>query len=206
MLLDLDGTLADSLSVMKLAYRQFLEQFQREPSDAEFESLNGPPLSEVVRRLKIAHAIKEDEGTLLSSYSGIVALAYAGVKPSPGAVYLLSRSREHHCTIGIVTSNTRKSTQTWLDTVNLSHMIDFIVSGEDVTRGKPDPEPYLIAVKQTSCNATEIVAIEDSPQGASSAVGAGLRTFVLGFDTERSWPQGVEPVWSMAQLANLMWH
>jgi len=88
--------------------------------------------------------------------------------------------------------------------VNLSHMIDFIVSGDDVTRGKPDPEPYLIALKQTSRNSTEIVVIEDSPQGASSAVSAGLRTFVLGFDTKTSWPQGVEPIRSLAQLANLI--
>lgn len=204
-LLDLDGTLADSLSVMKLAYRRFLEQFQRKPSDAEFDSLNGPPLSEVVRCLKISHAIEEDEGTLLLKYCDVVDLAYATVKPSPGAIDLLSKSREHHCTIGIVTSNTRKRTQTWLETVNISHMIDFIVSGEDVKRGKPDPEPYLIASKKTSCKPAEIVVVEDAPQGARSAVGAGLRTFVLGFDATPSWPQGVEPIRSMAQLANLIW-
>jgi HAD superfamily hydrolase (TIGR01509 family) len=144
--------------------------------------------------------------TLLIKYCDEIDLAYDQVQPSPGAIDLLNTSRDHHCTIGIVTSNTRKRTQTWLKTVNISHLIDFIVSEEDVTRGKPDPEPYLIAVKKISRKPAEIVAIEDAPQGARSAVGAGLRTFVLGFDENPLWPREVEPIISMIQLANQIFH
>jgi hypothetical protein len=53
-LIDLDGTLADSLLVMREAYRLFLDDFQVHGTDDEFSSLNGPPLVEVVRRLKVA--------------------------------------------------------------------------------------------------------------------------------------------------------
>lgn len=75
-LIDLDGTLADSLSVMRIAYRRFLEQFQVEPTDAEFDSLNGPPLPEVIRRLKVSHALKDDEQLLLAGYYDIIDQAY----------------------------------------------------------------------------------------------------------------------------------
>src|SRR5688572_8005467 len=57
LLLDFDGTLADSLGVMRSVYDQFLLSHDKEPSDAEFESLNGPPLFEVVRRLKCTHGL-----------------------------------------------------------------------------------------------------------------------------------------------------
>jgi len=202
-LLDLDGTLADSVSVMKLAYRRFLEQFQLKPSDAEFDSLNGSPLSEVVRFLKASRAIEGDEDALLLKYFDVV--DYSAVKPSPGAFDLLRRSREHHCTIGVVTSSTRECAQAWLETVSLSRLIDFIVTSENVGRGKPDPEPYLVALGKAPCKPTEAVVVEDAPQGARSAIDAGLRTFVLGFDGRPSWPQGVEPIRSLAQLSRLLW-
>ena len=199
-LLDLDGTLADSLSVMRVAYRVFLKQFQRKPTDAEFDSLNGPPFLEVVRHLKFIHALQETEDILLSIYSDIIDRAYTDVKPADGALDLLKKAKEHCCTIGIVTSNTRKRTQTWLETVRLSHMIDFIVSGEEATNGKPHPAPYIMALKKASCDPNEIVAIEDSPQGAQSAVNAGLKTLVLGHGTaEYFWPKGVEPISSLSQ-------
>src|SRR5208282_711620 len=126
---DLDGTLADSLPVMRLAYWTFLQSFKHDASDAEFDSINGPPLHEVVRRLKVSHALDEHEDVLLSKYFDTIDLIYADVKPSDGAVNFLQKAREHQCIIGVVTSNTRKRTQSWLKTVHLFPMIDFIVSG-----------------------------------------------------------------------------
>lgn len=154
-LLDLDGTLADSLAVMYQVYQQFLKQFHCTPTDDEFNSLNGPPLSEVVRRLKLSHTLEGDEKVLLSNYFKIIDYTYASVKPSTGAVDLLKKAKENCCTIGIVTSNTKKRTQTWLETVHLSHMIDFIVSGDEVKKGKPHPEPYIIASKKRHTNLTK---------------------------------------------------
>jgi HAD superfamily hydrolase (TIGR01509 family) len=210
LLLDLDGTLADSLPVMRLSYREFLREFNCEASDVEFDSLNGPPLYEIVRHLKISHAIDEEEDMLLSNYHNKIDTAYLRVKPSQGAINLLKKAKDQHCIIGIVTSNTRKRTQSWLKAVNLSHMIDLIVSGDDVTQGKPHPEPYVIATKQSLYKTNEIVAIEDSPQGAKSAVDAGLKTLVLCCETHYQWrsyqwPTGVEPIYSLSQAAEQLW-
>lgn len=201
-LLDLDGTLADSLSVMRLAYQMFLKQFERIPTEEEFDSLNGPPLLQVVRHLKGSHALSDDVDVLLENYFGLIDRAYCNVKPGVGAVDLLLEARKYHCIIGVVTSNTRKRTQFWLDTVCLAHMIDFIVSGDDVKQGKPHPEPYIIASKKTSYKLNQIVAIEDSLQGAQSATNAGLKTIVVGTETVgHAWPQEVERVPSLFKVA-----
>lgn len=204
-LLDLDGTLADSLSVMNAVYRQFMEKFGREPSDAEFCSLNGPPLSEVVRRLKLSHALACHEEELLCCYMGLIDLAYASVAPSPGVESLLQLAKQNHCMTAIVTSNSRKRTTAWLERVCLSDMVDFIVADEDVKHGKPNPEPYIRASHLVRCSLTDIVAIEDSPQGAKSAVDAGLRTLVLSEGKSAQWPQGVEHVASLVRAAERLW-
>jgi len=54
-------------------------------------------------------------------------------------------------------------------------VFDVIVSADDVTRGKPDPEGYLLALEQLGVRAADAVAIEDAPPGIAAAKAAGLR-------------------------------
>ncbi|WP_318842986.1 HAD family phosphatase [Myceligenerans pegani] len=51
-----------------------------------------------------------------------------------------------------------------------------IVAGDEVTRGKPDPEPYLTAAERLGVTAADCVAVEDSPVGITSALASGART------------------------------
>jgi HAD superfamily hydrolase (TIGR01509 family) len=205
-LLDLDGTLADSLPAMRRAYGEFLRQLKIEPTDAEFDSLNGPTLEEIVHRLSVSHRLGAEEPQLLAIYLQIVAQSYADVSPNPGAEYLLEKARSNACTVGIVTSNSTRCAEDWLVAARLSHRVDFVVSGDDVAHGKPHPEPYVMAAARAQRAFAKIVAVEDSPQGAQSAVSAGLKTFVLTREFGRhSWPDGVTAVGSLATLADELW-
>jgi HAD superfamily hydrolase (TIGR01509 family) len=204
--IDLDGTLADSLWVMRAAYQAFLERHRVTSTIAEFDSLNGPPLSEVVRSLKAAHSLTGDESELLATYMDLIDQSYVSVSPCPGADDLLWKAKDNGCVVGVVTSNSSERANRWLKRACLSHLIDFVVAGEEVRYGKPNPEPYLRASERVSCSAAETIAVEDSLQGALSAVGAGLRTFIvtneLNFDT---WPKGIIAVGSLRQLADQLW-
>ncbi|MFC8597357.1 HAD family hydrolase [Isoptericola sp. NPDC057191] len=51
-----------------------------------------------------------------------------------------------------------------------------VVTGDQVERGKPDPEPYLIAAQRLGVDPADCVAIEDSPTGIASARAAGVAT------------------------------
>jgi HAD superfamily hydrolase (TIGR01509 family) len=66
-----------------------------------------------------------------------------------------------------------------------------LVTGDQVVRGKPDPEPYLTAAERLGVDARACVAIEDSPTGIASALASGARTL------------GVEAVVPVPQLAGL---
>lgn len=179
LLLDFDGTLADSLGVMEDVYREFLLAVGRTPCKAEFNSLNGPPLSEVVRRLKSAHGLPHADDELLAQYERLLDAIYQGVRPSTGAQDLLTHARTLGCRTAVVTSNSRKRVANWLDTQELFQYIDELVTSEDVTAGKPDPAPYLLALQRTSTKPADAIAVEDSFQGAEAALKAGVRTFLL---------------------------
>ena len=56
---------------------------------------------------------------------------------------------------------------------------DVVITGDEVSNGKPHPEPYLAAAARSGVRAKDCAAIEDSPTGVRSAVAAGCRTFAV---------------------------
>jgi HAD superfamily hydrolase (TIGR01509 family) len=197
--LDLDGTLADSLSLMREVYRLFLEKYSRTPSNDEFDAMNGPPLVEVVKSLAIIHGLDSTLEDLLSEYNCLIDNVYGLVSPSPNARALLEEARKRGWVIGIVTSNDEKRTREWLNKNGLISLVDSVVTGTDVTNGKPEPDPYLLALERSGCVASLAIAVEDSPQGAQSAIRAGLRTF--GYERNlKEWPKNVHRITDLCQL------
>lgn len=204
--LDLDGTLADSLGVMKLVYKRFLQELGKVPTDEEFDSLNGPPLKEVVALLKRNHDLKLDESGLFNTYQKIVDRAYDQVSPAEGARSLLEKARQNKLLTAVVTSNSNERTLRWLSRVELSSLVDFVVASEDVKIGKPSPEPYMMALQKAALEPKQALAVEDSPSGARSARSAGIYTFALeDGKADRSWPEGVHKITGFIELSTLLW-
>lgn len=178
--LDLDGTLADSLTAMKHVYHDFLGRFGKVASDAEFDRLNGPPLRKVVGMLQATHTLPGTEESLYQDYIAMVATAQRDIAPARGAARVLMAAKAHSWIVGIVTSAAHAATDRWLRHNNLSSYVDLVVGGDDVEFGKPNPEPYLRALHDSGCAPEDSRAVEDSPQGAIASSSAGLGTWVIG--------------------------
>lgn len=201
--LDLDGTLADSLSVMQMVYFRFLDHFGKTGSNVEFARLNGPPLQNVVARIAATHWLSPPVDELLATYRGLVTSAYMDVVPNPGADALLETASHLGIRAGVVTSNASDMTWAWLHRVGLAEMVDSVVGGDETEHGKPHPEPYLLALKRTGCEATKSFAVEDSVTGARAATTAGLRTFLLSC-THDSHLSGVMAISGLDEVNNFL--
>jgi HAD superfamily hydrolase (TIGR01509 family) len=177
--IDFDGTLADSITVMRNTYERFLAVHQAAGSEAEFQSLNGPPLAEIVGRLRECHRLAPPHDELLRQYQRMLAEAHALIQPSAGARRLLAVAQARAYRVAVVTSADSAAVSAWLVRHGLQPFVAGVVGGDSVTRGKPDPEPYNQALHLLGCEARNSLAIEDSPIGAAAAVAAGLRTYIL---------------------------
>src|SRR6478609_4603097 len=101
LLIDLDGTLADSLSVMRSVYSRFLSHLGKSGSETEFQRLNGPPLPEIVAELARMHAIDSPVDSLLEIYWKLVDDVYMKVLPRQGAAELLRTAWEHGIPVAV---------------------------------------------------------------------------------------------------------
>jgi HAD superfamily hydrolase (TIGR01509 family) len=91
----------------------------------------------------------------------------------PGARELLDDLVAAGVPMALVTSSYRMLSEPFAATAGC---FDVIISGDTVTRAKPDPEPYLLAAAQLGVPIEECVAIEDSRAGIASALASGART------------------------------
>jgi HAD superfamily hydrolase (TIGR01509 family) len=202
---DLDGTIAHSLPALYQVYAQFVSEFSLSPSTEEFQSLNGPPLSEVVRILRRTHNIVDPEELMIARYQEYVDAAYEIVPAMEGAHSLLQACRDAGWVTAIVTSNNWARTERWLRATSLSPLVSFVIAGEQVKIGKPSAEAYELAIARSGCARDNLAAIEDSISGAASARAAQLATF--GLDPEvavTTWPKGTIPVRSLAEAGRLL--
>ncbi|MEQ8196092.1 MAG: HAD family phosphatase [Rhodospirillales bacterium] len=206
--LDFDGTLADSVPLMRAAYRRFLKQYGHEGSDDEFTSLMGPPLPEIADILKRKYALGPSVADLVRSYHVLIRDFYTRAEPMPGVRDLLERVHRAGWIVGVVTSGDEADVGRWLDHWRLNAYVTFVVGADSVRRGKPDPEPYEVAIRKSGCRVADIIAIEDAPKGAASAVAAGLHTIVIGPapDDKNDWPAVKGFVHSFDELMKTVLH
>ena len=109
---------------------------------------------------------------------GVVVMVKERVPWQPGARELLAELRAAQVPCVLVTMSWRRFVDPVVDALP-EHSFDSVICGDEVTRGKPHPEPYLAAAALVGCAPEETLAIEDSPTGAASASAAGCRVLVV---------------------------
>ena len=87
----------------------------------------------------------------------------------------LSQLQEQDIAIGLVSGASRSVVEYVLQRANLWEKFDLIVTGDDTTISKPEPDPYLLAIKNLSLQPYECLAIEDNPIGIESAKRAKIQ-------------------------------
>ncbi|MFQ5698245.1 MAG: HAD family hydrolase [Myxococcota bacterium] len=178
LLVDLDGTLAESLGALYSVHLEFLAAHGRTGNRESFERINGPPLREGVVILRREFDLREDPQTLYHDYLERVRLAYLErVGLRGGARALLERACDLGLDLGLVTSAPSSLATAFLAREELLELFRVRIFGDGRTRSKPDPAPYLEALRLLGIGPDRAAAVEDSDAGASAARAAGLRVW-----------------------------
>lgn len=171
---DFDGVVIDSIDSLKKAYIDFLSEFNIKGTDHEFEQLNGPSISEIVKILKKRHHIDVSFENLLDLYNSLLREAYKNSNLIDGIYDTLIYLHQNGIDLVLVTSSLRSEVEIILNKYQLNKIFNLIITGDDVENAKPFPDIYL-KVKEKFINHS-LWAIEDSPNGIKSATDAGLKT------------------------------
>jgi len=177
---DLDGTLVDTLELhmqafqelfnlekLEIPYEEIAENMGRTPKDTLLSLL--PQLANDHQTLEQLAAKKEQ----------ILAKLITKVKKMVGAEAILSLLKKQNLTLCLASSTPIFNVKKILAKANLGQYFDVIVTGEDITIGKPHPEVFLIAAQKGSCSSEHCLVIGDSPHDIKAAKNAGMKIIAI---------------------------
>jgi HAD superfamily hydrolase (TIGR01509 family) len=169
----MDGTLVDTEPYWMAAETPLVEEFGGTWSHEQALRLVGLGLEDSARIFQDA-GVRMTVDAIIDRLTGDVmaTLAREGIPFRPGAPELLRALKGAGIKTGLVTMSMRRMADTVVELIDFD-AFDVIIAGDDATRPKPFPDPYLQACEILGVDPHETVAIEDSPNGIRSAVASG---------------------------------
>lgn len=167
-LVDLDGVLVDSVTAATRGWTWWASLHGLHPEP--FIEAHGRPSREAIAEL----APELDAGAEAALVEEREIADTAGIVALPGACAVLRAERP----VAIVTSGGRALAEARLRAAGLPRP-EVLVSAESVSRGKPDPEPYLLAARRLGVSPGRCTVFEDAPAGVRAGKAAGMRVVAL---------------------------
>jgi len=174
---DMDGTLVDSEEYHWLSWRdtmltegvsithdQFLGTFGQRNDSILPQWLQAGASAECIQRVG-------DSKEVL--YRKLVHEGH--LEPLPGVMEWVQRLREQGWLQAVASSAPRKNIEVVLEVMGLTGFFEALVSAEDVTAGKPDPQVFQKGAERLGVPASRCIVVEDAPQGVEAARRAGMR-------------------------------
>jgi beta-phosphoglucomutase len=172
-MVDLDGTLADTAAINFEAYRAALGEVGITISREEFDKHSfGRHWSQFLPDLFSRFGIDGDAAAVARKKGKIYATKVADVKLNRPLLDLLRSSRSLFFT-ALVTTASARNVFALLNHFALANLFDVIVTGDDVKHHKPDPEAYVTAAAKLNVVPSACLIFEDSDNGVASALAFG---------------------------------
>jgi mannitol-1-/sugar-/sorbitol-6-phosphatase len=173
LLFDLDGVLINSTPAVARVWRRWAIEHGFDPDEVVARAHGRPSLTTVGEYLPNSDREAENREVERREIADL-----EGVVPLPGALDLLSSLSEDRWTI--VTSCTRALAEVRIKAAGLP-LPKKMITSNDITHGKPNPEPFLKGASVLGFPATDCVVFEDVPAGVRAGKAAGAR--VIAFTT-----------------------
>lgn len=188
---DLDGVVADTQTEHAKADHSILNRYGVSPGSTEITRLYaGVPtrtifsrlLSTIVAPEVIEQLVEEKRADVLRR------VQQNGVDAIPGAVKLIRLLFSSSVPLAIGSASNRTFVDLVLTKVGVIQYFDQIVTGDQITKGKPDPETFLVAALRLKVAPRNCIVVEDGLAGMQAAASAGMKCLALVPDTEGDYP------------------
>ncbi|MBO4637228.1 MAG: HAD family phosphatase [Clostridiales bacterium] len=178
---DLDGTLTDTEKYYKVAWPAALEHYGYKADPDMILGLRSLGRPFAPRKFREWFGDDFDYDKVREYRKKLVSemIKENGIPLKPGAKEILIWLRENGITTALATANDLKRTTGYLKLIGLDGLLDRIICADMVKQGKPAPDIYSYACETLGLHPRQTLAVEDSPNGIESALGAGCNVVMV---------------------------
>ena len=182
-LFDMDGVLFNSMPYHSEAWHKVMKSHGLTLSREEaymHEGRTGAATINIVFQRELGREATQEEIESIYQEKSVLFNSYAEAERMPGAWELLQKVKGEGLTPMVVTGSGQLSLLERLEH-NFPGMFhkELMVTAFDVKYGKPNPEPYLMALKKGGLKADEAVVVENAPLGVEAGHKAGIFTIAV---------------------------
>ncbi|MCZ8145985.1 HAD family hydrolase [Flavobacterium sp.] len=175
-LFDMDGVLIDAKDWHYEALNKALRLFGTEISRYDhLVTFDGLPTKKKLEMLSLEGGFPRKLHGFINDLKQVytMEMVYAKCKPSFNHQYTLSKLKEEGYHIAVCSNSVRNTIEIMMQKANLTQYLDFFISNQDVTHGKPDPEIYQKAIQRLGLQPEECLIVEDNENGIKAAIASG---------------------------------
>ena len=173
---DMDGVLMDSEPLHLRATRFALGDRAQSYTERDNQSFFGATDPEMFRVLRILFDLDASTDELVvRKREHLISLIQHQDRRLPGVPEIPLRFREAGLRLGLVSASARPVIDAALEAVGLSGVFETVVSGDEVARGKPAPDGYLMAARRLGVDPGRCFVVEDTRDGVLAAKAAGMK-------------------------------
>jgi len=169
---DFDGVLAKTMGQHFLCYQEALAEVGVPLIKKQFYSQAGMTAVEQIGYFCKLAGVEADYHAIYARKRELFKDHILEARPIPCNIELLGALKRQGCKVAIATGSSRQSVEPVVGMFALE--IDALVTAEDVTRGKPNPDLFLIAAERLGAEPSDCIVIEDSDAGIEAAIAAGM--------------------------------
>jgi beta-phosphoglucomutase len=177
---DMDGVLIDSYQAHYASWRKLYQELEQPYSEAEFASDFGRTSRDILRR-KFGDAmsdarIREIDARKEALFRDILRQSFPAMA---GARELIDALAADGFLLAVGSSAPPENLSLSLEKLGRAHQFQAIVTGADVTRGKPDPQVFQLAAERLGVSPGKCAVVEDAVHGIEAANHAGMTSIAL---------------------------
>lgn len=178
---DMDGLMIDSERVTFECYQEILKGMNLTMDEEFYKTLLGKPLKGIYQRFYDVYGNDFPIEDVIKDVHALMAQRFEteGVPVKTGLKSLLEYLKANNYKTIVATSSNRDRVDTILAQAQITDYFDDSICGDEVTKGKPNPEVFLKSCQKLDVNVDEAIVLEDSEAGIQASYDAGIKVICI---------------------------
>ncbi len=177
---DMDGVIADTAPYHLKAWQEVLQKRGINLTEEDFRHSFGQRNDTIIRNALGKEVSRDEIDTIArEKEAGFRQKIGQNIKPLPGAIKLIKSLAERGFKLALASSAPIENIQFLIIGLGVNDYFQAIITGRDVTEGKPSPQSFLLAAQRLGIEPKNCIVIEDAVAGVSAAKKAGMRCLAI---------------------------
>lgn len=178
---DMDGLMIDSERVTFECYQERLNDMNLTMDEEFYKTLLGKPIKGIYQRFYDVYGNDFPIENVIQDVHQLMAERFEteGVPVKKGLVELLHYLKDNNYKTIVATSSNRDRVDKILAQAKITEFFDDSICGDEVTKGKPNPEVFLKSCQKLGVNVDEAIVLEDSEAGIQASYDANIKVICI---------------------------